>query len=108
MLLGVIRKASEGVCWGPSGPFSFKDAPPYLFEGFCVFVNGFWVLFQRYLDRFAGALRAPVLFKDSLLFLFGGFWVIIQKPSGFYLKGFEFLFERLLHRFAGALRALLI
>ena len=29
-------------CWGPSGPFLFKDAPPFPFEGFWVYSQGFW------------------------------------------------------------------
>ena len=37
---GFIPKASGLVCWGPSGPFLFKDAPPFLFEGFWVYSKG--------------------------------------------------------------------
>ena len=73
---------------GPLGPFSFKDAPPILFEGFCFVVKGFWVLFGKLL---------PFSFEDAPPFLFEGFCVFV--------KGFWVLFGKLLHGFAGALRA---
>ena len=81
------RKPSGLVCWGPSGPFFFKHAPPFLFEGYRVYSKTIWVLFASLLDWFAGALRAPS-FLNTLRLFYSRAPAFIQRPSGFYSRAF--------------------
>jgi len=96
---------------GPSGHIFLKTlrviyskASGFIGKASGFYSMGSWVLFERLLGWFTGALRA--LFFKTLRLFYSKASGFIGKASGFYSMGSWVLFERLLGWFTGALRAL--
>ena len=83
----------------------YSKASGFIGKAFGFYSMGSWVVFERLLGWFAGALRA-LFFLKTLRLVYSKASGFIGKASGFYSMDSWGLFERLLGWFTGALRAL--